>query len=179
MNETLTINWVKAVQTKTGKDKLDVSVTKLDKTTLDVTVWPGFPNYANLAPGQTIQAKIIAKDFKGRTYYSLEYSNPATGPTAPYNGQQIAKAQEVKGQQIAQAQGNKELGIKISSTIRMAVDTALNFMAVESIKDEGVFKSEVKRWRKFYWENWDAKETDFEPFSSDEPVVDYGDEYTQ
>lgn len=180
MNEPLTINWVKATQTKAGKDKLDVSVTKADKTTLDVTVWPDFPNYANLAPGQTIQAKIIAKDYNGKTYYSLAYDNPAMG--VPRGGNKTAmmdKMMDKKAGQIHQAMDEKSLGIKISSSMNKAIDLTIAQIGSDPIvlKDTNQMKKIIKEWRAWIWENWEAKETDYQPFPSDEPVIQVDEGY--
>lgn len=176
----LKINWVKATQTSTGKDKLDVSVTKGDGTTLDATIWAGFPNYASLAPGQTIQGKITSKDWKGKLYYSIQYDNPSTGTTAPHTGNKTAvmeKMMDKKAGQIASAQDSKEHSIRLSSTMRDAVLITTTQISHDGIlsKDPLVIKKMIKDWRNWLLTNWDVTTNDFSPFpSSDEVDIDYG-----
>lgn len=63
-----------------------------------------------------------------------------------------------KAENIEKAQGNKELGIMTSSTIRMAVDIALAEVNSAQMFDEGVFKGRITYWRKWLVSEWDNVE---------------------
>lgn len=92
-----------------------------------------------------------------------QYKNFKSTPVAPktvsgttYRAKQINDVMEKKAEYISTAQGNKELGIKVSSTMNKAIDLAI---AEGSPTDERILY-----WRKWIWEHWDAEEKDFNPF---------------
>lgn len=155
--------------TSTGKSKKTVSISDEGGTTLDkVGIWSDFPNYANLAVGQTVEAEVkLSPDGKWRNLVP-----PATG-TKPYavrgaSQGMITKAMESKKESIEHFTDKKELGIKISSTMRMAVDCAIADMASLMNKPDAtsILEKSILKWRKWLWENWEAKDTDFAPFPS-------------
>ena len=130
----------------------------------EVSIFSSFPNFATIKVGDSVQGDLKGNEYNGAMTYVLEGAKPAsTGQSGAFKGQQIAKAQEVKAEYIKVAQNNTSLAVKIASTMKMATDTALAFLPPD-IKDVGVFRSEVKEWRKFYWENWDTDNSAYDPF---------------
>lgn len=117
-----------------------------------VAIFNSFTDYAKVQPGGEVEGKIVEKDYKGQPSYTLENLAPLqSGYRA--GGGNMAKVMEKKAEQIATAQGNKELGIMTSSTIRMAVDIAIAEVSGMPL-DEGLFKSRVKHWRDFLIAEW-------------------------
>ena len=139
------IDWMENKVSAKGNKYATLTLKKEDGTKIDATIFTSFPNFETLKPADTVEGELKAQDYQGKTTYTLEVPKVATtGQTGAFKGQQIAKAQETKARYIATAQGNKELGIMTSSTIRMATDIAL----AESQNlpwDTGVFKGRVKR----------------------------------
>ncbi len=156
-----TIEWLESKQTSTGKNKYDVTL-KDDKgvVTDKVTIWEGFPDFANLRPGHTIDADIVVKQ-NGQYTNKTAYQTKTYSQWKPKAGS-IAKAQEVKGEQIHQAQENKELGIKVSSTIRMAVDLAIAEHGEG--KTDVTYQNSIKNYRAWLWTEWDKENKDNPPF---------------
>ena len=156
----------KEVNTKYGtKPKVDCSITSDDGQITDaVSIWSSFADFANLKDGDVVDGELEIK--QNGNYTNKTLKSPPTGTTGPYRGNPgaITKAMDRKEQGIEKFQDNKELGIKISSTIRMAVDL------VAATESEGWTmqqkQSEIKQWRKWLWENWSADDKDFAPFPS-------------
>ena len=134
--------------------------------TKNATIWgvdrdgKPFPNFQTLKAGDTIECTVYEKEGKITLYPPKETSggHPVRSAGA------ITKAMEKKEESIGRFQDNKEMSIKIASTLGMANNTALAFLQGESIKDVGIFKEQVKRWREFYWTQWDAEDKDYPPF---------------
>lgn len=151
-----TLEWMEKKTTQTGKSYIKASLKdEQGKVTDNVSIWSDFPNYANLALGGSITGELKTND-KGYTNLYPPASTPNSGPSGGYKAKVINDAMEKKAGYISHAQENKEHGIKVSSTIRMAVDMAIaeGKPTAENIKD----------WRKWFWMNWDVSETDFPPF---------------
>lgn len=158
------IEWLEQKTTSTGKNMYKVSI-KDEKGEMhtEVAIWEGFPNFAELKSGMDIEGDIQVKQNGQYVNKSLYAPKVATTGFVGRGGG-IAKAQETKASMVERAQENKGLSIKIASTASMANATALAFMAGQTIVDEGVFRSEFKRWRAFYWKEWDKEDKDFEAF---------------
>lgn len=106
-----------------------------------------------VTPGLTIEGVI---EMKG------QYKNFKSTPTAPkssFKSNQMAVVEKVQ-EGVKTAQNNKELGIKISSTMRMAVDLAI----AERDATHLTMVESILGWRKWLWNEWDKNETDFPPF---------------
>ena len=158
-----TIVWSEKKTTSTGKEKIDATLKEGENTIEKVTIWGDFPNFAGIMTGHDIEGDVVpAKDPKwGPTLYPPKTSN--VGHPVRSSGA-ITKAMEKKEESIGRFQDNREMSIKIASTLSMANNTALAFLQGESIKDVGVFKEQVKRWREFYWMEWEKTDNDYPPF---------------
>ncbi len=170
--ETIKLEWLENTKTSTGKDKINATITKADGTKMEnVTIWGDFPNWAVLKPGETIQAKLVPKDYNGRTYYSLAHEQSTTGQTGgnkgTFGGGMGAKLMEKKSEGIAKAQEHKDLGIMTSSTLRMAVDLTVASMRNDTILQnatEADIKGMIKTWREWLIANWELDVTSKAPF---------------
>ena len=114
-----------------------------------------------VTPGITIEGVIEPKG---------QYKNFKSTPVAPkangggaYKQKQIEDTMEKKAAYIGQAQGNKELGIKVASTLRMAVDIAIS--QVPNMSQPYQMEELIKSWRKWLWMEWDKEDKDFPPFN--------------
>ena len=153
-----TLEWTENKVTSTGKKMM--KVTLKDETgavTNDVAIWEGFPNFDGLKPGEIVEGDLVVKQ-NGQYENKSLYAPKVAGTSPQRSTGAIKQAMQTKADNIEKAQGNKEQGIKVASTMSMACQTALAFLQGETIKDEGVFKAEVKRWREFYWKEWDKAE---------------------
>ncbi len=149
---------VATVTDETGKTFQEVSINKTNKK------GEPFPNFDQIMSGATIEANFWTSGAGKHYLFAPDPKNVSTGTVAPQGGRGggIAKAQMVKAENIEKAQGNKELGIKTSSTIRMAVDCAV---AECGIGGNGL-QSSILKWRLFFWENWDMPEDATPPFKN-------------
>jgi hypothetical protein len=120
-----------------------------------------FPNFDAITNGGTVKG-VMWPSPAGKLYLFAPKVGVA-GQSGAFKGQQIAKAQEKKAEYIATAQDNKNEGIKIASTMSMAVNIVVATLKSESIIDEGVIKSEISKWRRWLWLEWDNVK-DFPPF---------------
>jgi len=154
-----TINWLEKKESKLGKPYYKVSLKKEDGEEItDVAVFSGFPDFANLAAGKSVMGKIEVK--QNGQYLNKTLIYPKLAPTGNFGASRgITVAMDRKEKSIEKAQDSKELSIKIASTIRMAVDLA--------IAENRPTEDNILKWRKWAWENWDAKDTDFAPFPDD------------
>lgn len=167
MNEKVKIEWLE----KKNPDWKVANITKGDGTTVENvsinrtnTKGEVFPNFDAIMTGYTLECTVWTSG-AGKTYLFAP-KQAATGQNGASKGAGIAKAQEVKSQMIKGAQDNKELGIKTSSTIRMAVDLAIAECTNASTPD-GISSSleyQIKKWRKWLVANWDLEVTDTPPF---------------
>jgi hypothetical protein len=157
------IFWSERKTTSTGKEQIKATLKDGEKTIEGVTIWADFPKFTELMTGHDVEGDLVpSKDPKwGPTLYApkdQQVGHPVRSPGA------INKAMEKKAENIAVAQDNKANSIKVASTMSMAVNTALAFLQGETIKDAGVFKSQVEKWREYYWLKWDAEDKDFPAF---------------
>jgi len=149
------VDWCETKQSSKGSDYKRATLTDdQGKTTENVAIFTFFKDYANVAPGRTISGVIEEKVYNGKPSYSLKdvitYKSFQKQPT------QIAKAMEKKEESISKFQDNKELSIKISSTIRMATDVA--------IAEGNPSEENIKKWREFFWRQFDVNDQTYEPF---------------
>lgn len=66
-----------------------------------------------------------------------------------------------KEESIGKFQDNKELSIKLASTLRMAVDLTI---AMTPEQRETTMEETIKKWRAWLWSEWDKEDKDFNAF---------------
>lgn len=132
----------------------------VDDETRKVNVFSNAPDFANIRQGATINGTMS----KNGAYWDITFEGQNSAPRAS-GGFKTAQAKEVidyKQTGIAKSQDNKEHSIKVASTFRMAVDCALAELKDETILD--TLEEGIAKWRKYFWENWDIDEKEFNPF---------------
>lgn len=131
-----------------------------EKVTLWVSDWP-----QELPVGEEIMAEIKYTEkngFKNTTLYPERTQGFSPPGGYPKRSNNIAQAMEKKDASIGKFQDNKEHSIKVSSTLRMAVDCALAQRELGTANEE--LEIMIKDWRAFFWKEWDKENKDFEPF---------------
>lgn len=150
--EQLTIKKVTDLQTAKGDSYKKVDVMKADGTLVaGVSAFKfKYPNQAELVEGAVVTAMIVIDG----NYRNL-VSAPQTAPrgNSGFKTAQIEKVMEIKRDDIRQSQQNKDLGIKISSTIRMAVDIATSIPQEQW--QSTTMQEEIRFWREWLWTEWD------------------------
>ncbi len=155
-----TVEWceVKKTGETNGRAWKIINMTLKDESGVETT---DVSTFDPVTPGLTIEGEIELKgqykNFKGTPKVAPQ------GNSGAFKGAQIAKAQETKAEYIAVAQGNKELGIKVSSTIRMAVDLAIAQGA--EVANGEPLAARILLWRQWLWQEWDKEEKDYPPFN--------------
>jgi hypothetical protein len=81
---------------------------------------------------------------------------PAQAGNPNFKTQQIKEAMDTKRQDVARSMDRKDISIKISSTMRDAVQLAI----AEGQPNEET----IEKWRAWLWTNWDKEDKDFPPF---------------
>ncbi len=116
-----------------------------------------FPSFDLVVNGYNVEGEPWTSS-SGKNYLFAP-KPPTAGRFGPSKGNNpaIAKNMEKKAADIKVAQENKEQGIKMSSTIRMAVDCA--------IAEGSVTKENIQEWRAWLWTEWDKEDKDFAPFN--------------
>jgi len=141
--------------TSTGKAMLKCSALGEDQVMHEgVAIWSDFPRFADLKDGDEVEAEMDIKQNGQFTNKSLKYPSPAkTNGRGSYG---INKAMEKKEESISKFQTNKEESIKISSTIRMAVDV----VTAMDIKEQNAetTKQMIEDWRRWFWKHWSDPE---------------------
>ncbi len=148
---------------ESGKQTTDVSINAKSKT------GESFPYFAELKAGETVEGELWQSQKNKWYLFPPKPVNTQSKPNFTPKTGMIKQAQERKEQMISVAQGNKELGIKISSTMRMAVDCALGeYNSGRGYTYGDSLGENIKGWRKWLWEHWEAEDKDFEPFPSND-----------
>ncbi len=148
--------------TTTGKQVADVT---LEGVTGTVTMWGSNWPLNTITAFSEVEGDLVpAKDARyGPTLFPARTERPMTGGrSGARGGAGVAAAQERKATMIQEAQGNKELGIKVSSTMRDAVQIALAEPGV--MNDHENYATRILYWRKWLWEHWDDT-SDYPPFA--------------
>lgn len=159
MEKEYTIDWIEnksndwkvATLSEGGLTYDDVSINRVNKK------GETFPNFDGITQGATVKGNLWTSP-QGKHYlYAPKPQAPqGSAPRAPGGFKAgMQKAIEQKQEGIRQSQENKELGIKLSSTIRMAVDMVIAILKDEQIIEEGVIKGEISKWRKWFWDTWE------------------------
>ncbi len=147
--------------TKTDKPYKQLTVREENGTEHKVNIWSDFPNFANITIGTVIRGKLEANGQYMNLISELQVTKP-TGHSGAFKQAQIKETMDIKRQDIQKSQENKELSIKIASTMRMAVDLAIAEWKDETVLD--TLEQGIRKWRAFCWENWDASDQDFQAF---------------
>lgn len=159
------INAVEQKFTKEQKPYYKVILTDSTGAEYDgVSIWSDFPGFNSVAIGGELEGTVTTND---RGYKNFKSVNPAfTSPPRSYpnraGNMSAVMAQKAAG--IKQSQDNKELGIKISSTIRMAVDIALAELSQPYTPAD--MQQAIERWRAWLWNAWEKNDSDYPPFNS-------------
>lgn len=113
-----------------------------------------------VTPGITIEGTI---EMKGQY---KNFKSAPSGSKSGFKGNQMAVVKKTQ-EGVKVAQQNKDLSIKMSSTMRMAVDLAIAskpiYPADSGIVMAEISTEEIKKWRKWLWLEWDKNDTDFPP----------------
>ncbi len=159
------IEWMERKTTSTGKNKADGDITEVttNKTIQGVTLWEAsWPNFKDLAPGMEVEGDYQEKQngqYHNKTLFP--YRAPSVVGTGIKPGgfkKNIDAVMEKKQEGIRQSQENKELGIKTSSSIRLATDVA--------IAEGNPTTENIRKWRAWFWSEWDKEDKDFPPFNN-------------
>lgn len=143
-----------------NKDKLDCTVKDLiGVVTEKVSVWQDFPDFETITFNSKVEGDIVTKTNGQYTNLTLYPPRKAkTGVPSGYMGAGGAKLMEKKMAGIEKSQDRKEEGIKHSSCIRMAHETALAQVGGLGFNSEE-FKTTFAYWHNFYQGKWE------EPFN--------------
>jgi hypothetical protein len=136
--------------------------TKLTEVSINRTTKKGeaFPNFDGLMAGHEIEVELW-QSTAGK-WYAFPPKDPAKiAQGGAYKQKMINDTMDKKAASIGQFQDNKELSIKVASTIKMAVDLTVARVAHEPNLD---LEATILAWRKWLWQNWDVDEKQFPPF---------------
>lgn len=148
MNEIKVLSSVDKIA-KTGRPYKALEVF-VDNETRKVNIFSNAPDFANIHQGSIILG-TMTKD--GNFWnISFEGAKPHSGAGGSFKQAQVKEVMDIKRQDIAKSQENKEVSIKIASTIRMAVDIATSLTFDER---EGTMEETVRKWRQWLWSEWD------------------------
>lgn len=132
-----------------GNPVEQVSVNKINKKN------EAFPNFDLITEGYTLQGELwTSTQGKNYLFAPKQASTGNSGASRANKTAEMNKVIEKKAVLIEKAQDNKELGIKTSSTIRMAVDCA--------VAENDVSHINILKWREWFWNNWEVP-ADIEP----------------
>lgn len=113
-----------------------------------------FPNFDGLMPGAEVEGVLWQS--QAQKWYlfppkpKLEKPNFMKKPTDFKKAQ--LEVQEVITKNVGKAQDNTSHSVRVSSTFRMASETA--------IAGENTTEENILQWRKWYWKHWDDPDTD-------------------
>lgn len=161
----ITIQWCESKVSSKGTDYKKCSIVDESGRKLeDVAVFSSFNHYSAIMPGAEVEGVIEQKTYNNKISYSLGnmVSTAYTRSSGPSRSSQMVKIMDKKAENIATAQENKELGIKISSTLRMAVDLAIAQVGNSAIP---ITTDAIQKWRTWLWLEWDKEDKDFPPFN--------------
>lgn len=131
----------------------DVSINKVNKK------GEAFPNFEAITLESTVRGNLWTSP-SGKRYLFAPKPQVAKAGGFRTNMREVVKE---KQEGIKVAQENKELGIKTSSTIRMATDLVVATLANEKIIDESIIKGKLEMWRKWFWIHWNDPDS-YPPF---------------
>jgi hypothetical protein len=144
------INWIEKRVGRSGKEYMVMSL--VDETGKETTEVSTFEMQYTLA--QEIEGQIVQNGKFLNWKPKLEAPDFIKKGNGNFKAQQIEKVMERKEGSISKFQDNKELGIKVASTMNKAIDLAIAELG------EKVMPEDILRWRKWIWNNWDVELTD-------------------
>lgn len=151
------VEWCENATTKTNRPYKKLSVTDSEGNKHNVNIFSDFPDFANIAPGSMIRGKLEANG----KYMNLISETQAPKGNPNYKTAQIEKAMDTKRQDITKFQDNKELSVKISGTMRDAVQLSLAEFGADGTQS---LEELILKWRVWLWENYDMDVTKTDPF---------------
>jgi hypothetical protein len=151
------LSWVEKTHIeKLNKDVLECNGTDGQGNPVKFSIWSDFPGFNEINAASEIEGNLWNKP--GTDKWTLYPLKPQGGANKGQSGGFKAGMKEMvkeKQEGIKLAQENKENGIKVSSTMRMAVDVVIATLANEKIIDESIIKGEISKWRAWLWEEWE------------------------
>ena len=156
------LSWIEQKEWN-GKKYASAGVTALDGTELDVSLGDKWGiKLPMLREGDTIEANAWQNPKNGKwSLYPPEDRKTPSEPRRPSQSANIERVMQKKEASIGKFQDNKELSIKISSTMRDAVLIALaEYNDARSFTFGETIGENIEGWRKWFWEHWDDPETD-------------------
>lgn len=110
-----------------------------------------YPNQSELIEGAEITAGVVI-DGAYKNLVSAQ-DKPRSGAPGAFKTAQVKEVMDIKRQDIQKSQENKEMGIKTSSTMRMAVDIATSLTPDQW--QSTTMQEEIRFWREWLWTEWD------------------------
>lgn len=144
---------------KTGRPYKALEV-ESEGQTYKVNVFSNAPDFANIKQGSIIAGKLS----RDGEYWNIVFENQsAPRGSGGFKTSQIKEAMAEKREDISKFQDNKEYGIKLASTIRMAVDVATSLTPDQW--HGTTMEEEIRWWREWLWNEWsNLDEKNFSPF---------------
>jgi len=150
----------KEAVTKNGKPYKQLEV-ECEGEARKVNMWSNYPNFANIKEGSEFEGKMV----KEGAYWNLPFENATSRPggNPGFKAAQIEKVMDKKNESISHFQENKEMGIKVSSTMRDAVLIATSLTPDQW--QSTTMQEEIRFWRQWLWTEWDKTGSDvMQPF---------------
>ncbi len=149
---------VATVSAVDGTKQTDVSINRVSKK------GDMFPDFDGITPGKEIGGRLWSSP-AGKWYLFAPDKEEKTFNT--FKKPNMSAVMEKKAENIDHAQDKKAEGIKVSSTIRMAVDMALAELGQLEMPYTPIDMQEcVRKWRTWFWNEWEKSDKDFPPFNN-------------
>lgn len=155
-----TIKSAEAVTTTTGKPMKKLSMVGTDEIVVSVNIFSDFPHYADITVGSSIDGELKKNDKGYTNLYSNEIKTRGAAPSA-FKQKVIEETMQRKETSIGKFQDNKELSIKVASTMNKAVELAI--AEIRDIKTLNTLEQDILKWREWLWNNWDVGSTQYPP----------------
>lgn len=139
---------------KDGVDKPYVTADLIDATG---QIYEKVGAFNNEFSGETWEGDLVKND-KG--YWKLVTPKAVAG--ANFKAKQIEETMVRKEQSISRFQDNKELSIKIASTMNKAVELAI--AEIKDVRTLNTLEADILKWRHWLWVHWDDAVNEYPPF---------------
>lgn len=126
----------------------------------NVAIFSSFPNFADLMNGSNVMGEVKTTVNERGTSKVLEY--PQTNASKPFTRSQAKSTWTPE--KSKEVQEIKDLSFKIAGTQRDAVLISLAEFNTKAFSRGKTLGENILGWRKWLWENYDAKDTDYAPF---------------
>ena len=158
--QNITITAIESKTTKTQKPYKSCAVKNESGADFKVNIWSDFPDFANLQVGSIVRAKL---EQNGQYWNIVSETQSNPRGNAGFKTAQIEKTMERKEKSISNFQDNKELSIKIASTMRGAIDLAIaEYTRNPNSLDN--LDALIEKWREWLWTHWDVEPDQYVPF---------------